>query len=238
MHKYKGRWCYQAPKAKAYSREDDSCGAVALYQDLDSKPTTVVASNINVWWGCQPGNKTTSADAVRAYVQALLKSKHRTFVKLPPDLWPDEWRGKFTNPVCLLVRALYGHPEAGAHWEQHLTAILKELGGAPVATHPSTFWFADRRLLLTVYVDDLMLSGPEAEHTTFWDSLIQKVKLDPPETLDRFLGRHHQYGTIKPSGDCNVIKFFEPTPKEAEPVEGGEEKAQAGRSQFAEGMRS
>ena len=40
-------------------------------------------------------------------MQALLKSKHGTFIKLPPDLWLEEWGAKFTNPVCLLVRALY-----------------------------------------------------------------------------------------------------------------------------------
>ena len=94
---------------------------------------------MNVLYGALPGNKTTVADAVRAYVQSLLKSKHRTFAKLPKELWPKEWHGKFSNPVCLLVRALYGHPEAGAHWERHLTAIIKKLGGEAMQSHPSTF---------------------------------------------------------------------------------------------------
>ena len=63
-------------------------------------------------------------------------------------------------------------------WEDHLTAILRgtKLGGIPVPSHPSTFWFPKWALLLTVYVDDLMLSGPEAAHSPFWDSLIRKVK--------------------------------------------------------------
>ena len=73
-------------------------------------------------------------------------------------------------------RTLYGHPEAGAHWENHLTAILKELGGKVLPSHPSAFWFASTRLLLTIYVDDLMLSGPAEHHETFWKDLMQKVR--------------------------------------------------------------
>ena len=65
--------------------------------------------------------------------------------------------------MCVLNRALYGHPEAGGHWEEHLTQALKDLGGVPVPNHPSSFWFEKDRLMLTVYVDDLLLSGPAAK---------------------------------------------------------------------------
>lgn len=47
-------------------------------------------------------------------------------------------------------------------------------------------------MLLTVYVDDLLLSGPESGHAAVWQGLRdQKIDLDPPEQLDRFLGRTH-----------------------------------------------
>jgi len=94
--------------------------------------------------------------------------------------------------MCLLERALYGHPESGAHWEQHLETAIKAIGGKPVPNHPSSFWFEDTKLLLTVYVDDLLLSGPSGEHDAFWVNLVEKgIKLDPAEPLDRFLGRSH-----------------------------------------------
>ena len=81
-----------------------------MLQDLASRPTTMVAASANILYGCLPGHKTTAADAVRAYVQSTLKSKNKTYVK---DLWPGErWKGGYVNPVCVLVRALYGHPEA------------------------------------------------------------------------------------------------------------------------------
>ena len=60
--------------------------------------------------------------------------------------------------------------------------------------HPSSYWFAESKLLLTVYVDDLLLSGPEANHSKFWERL-QAAKIDfgEPEELDRYLGRDHKY---------------------------------------------
>eukprot|EP00973_Karenia_brevis_P070872 9851041-Karenia_brevis.AAC.1 len=59
-----------------------------------------------------PGNATTQADAVRAYVQSLLKSKDETWVTIPPMLGPKHWGQTYDRPVCRLVKALYGHPES------------------------------------------------------------------------------------------------------------------------------
>ncbi len=58
--------------------------------------------------------------------------------------------------------------------------------------HPSSFWFEREKLLLNVYVDDLLLSGPEGAHSKVWKRIQESgVKIDNPEPLDRFLGRHH-----------------------------------------------
>ena len=47
-------------------------------------------------------------------------------------------------------------------------------------------------MLLTVYVDDLLLAGPDGGHQDVWDGLKdKKIQLEPPESLDRFLGRSH-----------------------------------------------
>ena len=98
------------------------------------------------------------------------------------------------RPCCVLDKALYGHPESGGHWQRHLEAAIKELGGKPLPEHPSNFWFPDSKLLLTVYVDDLILSGPSKNHAAFWDSLRsgpRSIRIEDPEPLDRFLGRTH-----------------------------------------------
>ena len=59
-------------------------------------------------------------------------------------------------------------------------------------SHPSCFFFKELQLLLVVYVDDLLLSGPAQEHEGFWDALRAQVDTEPPEELDRYLGRHHK----------------------------------------------
>ncbi len=89
--------------------------------------------------------------------------------------------------------ALYGHPESGAHWENHLTDALKRIGGESVEGHTSSFWFPWKGMLLTVYVDDLLLRGPVKKHQEFWSALrtIGNIKIEEPEILDRFLGSQH-----------------------------------------------
>jgi len=188
--KYKGRICFRGDNVK------DETGAAAVFQDLSASPTAIQAVNANIAYGCFPGHKSTTCDAVRAYVQSLLKSKYKTWVRIPKELWPPSWRGKYTAPVCLLSKALYGHPESGGHWERHLEEAIRAMGGCPVPEHPSSFWFEDSKLLLSVYVDDLLLSGPSGSHDEFWKKLRHgkfPITCDDPEPLSRFLGRDHKF---------------------------------------------
>ena len=83
----------------------------------------------------------------------------------------------------------------------------------PVDSHPSLFWFPERKLLLTIYVDDLMLSGPRANHASFWDALRKQVDIEDPEPLDRFLGRYHEFSSFTPGHNLDVADLSEPTVK-------------------------
>ena len=156
----------------------DQEGAAAVFQDLAANPTSVAGINNNIAYGMIPGHKTSTADAVKAYVQSLLDSKCATWVQLPPELWPESWRGQYSKPMVLLVKSLYGHPEAGAHWENHLERIIKGLGGEAIPEFPSSYFFPKTKLLLTVYVDDFTLSGPAEHHAKFWETLRKQVDLD------------------------------------------------------------
>ena len=153
LQKLKGRIVYRGDCAK------DEYEAAAVYQELGANPTSVQGLNNCLAYGALQGHATTTADAIKAYVQALLKSKHQTWIELPPELRPKWWREKFARPVVLLLRALYGHPDAGGLWEQHLAHIIRGLGGKEVPEFPGNYWFPQRRLLLSTYVDDLTLSG-------------------------------------------------------------------------------
>ena len=65
---YKGRLFYRGDCAK------DEWGAAALYQELAASPTSVTTTNSTIAYGTLPGHSVTTADAVKAYVQAHLKS--------------------------------------------------------------------------------------------------------------------------------------------------------------------
>ena len=151
-------------------------------------------------YGALPGNATTTADAIKAYVQAFLKSNFQTWIELPPA-W---WRQKFARPVVLLLRALYGHPEAGGLWEQHLKVVLRQLGGEEIQEYPGNFWFPKQRLMLSTYVDDLTLSGPQEEHQSFWAELSSLVDVEPPEPVYRVLGRNHYVINAPPESSENA----------------------------------
>ncbi len=57
------------------------------------------------------------SDAQQAYTQSPLGGTE-TWVYLSPHRWPKHWKGKSQQPVCRLLRALYGHPDSGGYWEK------------------------------------------------------------------------------------------------------------------------
>ena len=67
-HVPKGRICYRGDDAR------DENNASACYQELSASPTGIHAVNANIAYGSMLGNKTTTSDAVPAYLQSILKS--------------------------------------------------------------------------------------------------------------------------------------------------------------------
>ena len=166
---------------------------MAVFQQMSASPTTVNTANSTIAYGMLPNHTVQAADAIRAYIQSYLNTQHETWVSIPPELRPAAWGNKYTRPMCHLVKALYGHPESGGHWEKHLNAAVEEIGGGPIENHPSSFWFPEHEIMLTVYVDDLMLAGPRVNLDKVWTPLRKLVTTEEPESLDRFSGRTHDF---------------------------------------------
>ena len=64
------------------------------------------------------------------------------------------------------------------------------MGGKPVSGHPSCCFFSDvssefKGLILVIYVDDLLVAGPEDKHEMFWARLSKDVSIEEPEELER-----------------------------------------------------
>ena len=101
---------------------------VALFQDMGSSASTMDASRCCDAYGCMGDHITEQADAEQAYIQAVFPPDvPKTWVCLPEDEWEPSWRGKFKRPVVLLEKALYGHPHAGAHWDNHADEKITSL---------------------------------------------------------------------------------------------------------------
>ena len=78
--------------------------------------------------------------------------------------------------------------------QDHLEAILKDVMKAvPLDGHQSSYFFHTSKLLLTAYVDDFLLSGPDKEHTPFWEELCKHASLEDISGL----GRYHEIREIQ-----------------------------------------
>ena len=112
----------------------DEDGYRAVFNDLGSAPVSMPAGKILDFYGMLPGNALETADAVRAYPQAPLMGTE-TWVRLPKDKRPAAW-AKLRDPVCLLKRALYGHPDAGSCWEVFAEEKIRSVGFEPIPNWP------------------------------------------------------------------------------------------------------
>ena len=159
MRKYKGRVVFGGNNVL------DANWEVAMFQEMSSCPATMGAAKAADCYGCMPGHDLMQADADMAYTQAHLKGTP-TWVRLPKNQWPQEWLDKgYKDPVCPLVRALYGHPDAGGYWEQHCEEHLLSIGFERIAEWRSCFWHPDTKVFLVVYVDDFKMAGPKDQLT-------------------------------------------------------------------------
>ena len=58
--------------------------------------------------------------------------------------------------------ALYGHPDSVSFWEDKCKKEVCEVGYHSLGSEwPSVFYHKELKLVLTIYVDDIQLAGPE-----------------------------------------------------------------------------
>ena len=192
-------------KARIVFRGDqivDENNNIAILQELKVNPSGITAINFNLSYGALPGHKSTQSDVVRAYTQSILRTLVRTWVLLPPELVPAEW-AHLNQPVAPLNKSLYGHPESGFHWDARFREVMTLMGGKADVDNQSN-WTFENGLLLTLYVDDILLSGPEKLHDEFWKKLQSHLEIEDPTDVDRCLGRKHVF---ERNGDVTDVYF-------------------------------
>ena len=141
-------------------------------------------------YGALPGNATTTADAIKAYVKAFLKSNFQ-LERIAPRAETHMVAPKVCPTCSTAAQSAVLSPEAGGLWEQHLQVVLRQLRGGEIQEYTGKFWFPKQRLMLPTCVDDLTLSTPQEEHQSFWAELTSLVDVEPPDPVYRVLGRSH-----------------------------------------------
>lgn len=62
----------------------------------------------------------------------------------------------------------------------------------------------DSGLLLTLYVDDMILSGPTKAHVSFWQKIQKFIEIEEPTPVSRVLGRNHNMVEDEHGKECNL----------------------------------
>ena len=200
--KWKGRVVFQGNNVLTQNYE------LAVFTEMANQPATMEASACADALGCMPGYAVMQADAEQAYTQAKLGAEEPTFVRIPKEHWPDHWyydgsarqKPKFTDPVCPLKLALYGHPKSGKWWEDHMHARLVAGGWEMIEEWNSCYWHERLRCFMIVYVDDFKMAGPKENLAEAWKTVRKDIRVGEPANVDHFLGVKHEFGTFKVPG--------------------------------------
>lgn len=189
-------WRFKA-RACATGNYVESSSGWQCFEDPDSlvgKPADMTAARLSMIQTLSTGGDLEQADAQSAYCQAPIKGSPK-WLSIPRSLRkvfgiPED----MTMPVCRMRRALYGLQRSSFDWQSHAEEKLQASGwrncwrGGQGVFHKV---FHGQRVLLTIYVDYLIVGGLARGRKAAWAELGELLMLDPPEPLSKFLGVHH-----------------------------------------------
>ena len=182
----------------------------AMFPELGNAPASMEAARLNDWYACLPGHSGGTTDGVQAYCQARLLGVE-CWIALPwtAVIDTETWR-VYRDPVTILEYALYGHVDSPKSWEAHCDAELAAAGFDRIgAEWPSVHFHHNLRLLLTVYVDDVKLSGPEGHLDAGWKLIAERIEIEPPSEFGLYLGcDHKRFTETTPDGhNITVMEY-------------------------------
>ena len=201
--KFKGRTVFQGNNVR------DENSDHALFNELGSSPASMEAAKLLDAFGSQPGFSKAQADAIQAYIQALFTGVP-TWLSLPRNRWPKDWEKKYWQPMVPMLLALYGHPDSGGIWEQHLNSRVEKQGWKQVLPDiwHSIFHHQEYNCLLVVYVDDFKMAGPSENMAKAWASIKKAVDIGEPEPYDRYFGcMHREFQNIHLPKEAHPFAF-------------------------------
>ena len=84
------------------------------------------------------------------------------------------------DPVNPLEWNVYGHPLAGLLWERQFVKFLLKYGSEKVSNWECLVVHCEKRLFLSVHVDDIKLAGKKQNIDPMWKVLNKEVDLGEP----------------------------------------------------------
>ena len=109
-----------------------------------------------------------------------------------------------------MLLALYGHPDSGGIWENHLNSRVVKQGWKQILPDiwHSIFHHQELNCLLVVYVDDFKMAGPTANLEKAWASVKAAVNIGDPEPYDRYFGcMHREFQNIRLPSQAHPFAF-------------------------------
>ena len=189
---YKGRVVFRGDQVR------DETGFYAVFTEQSASASHMAAIKFMDFIGRVPGNDSEDSDAVKAYTQVRLDSLSNllgekvqadTWITLPRERRPKSWDA-IDNPVCPLLRNLYGHPLAGIIWEKHCQKAILQAGFEKIPSWECLFVHREKCLFLSVYVDDFRMAGKKENLSPMWKVLRKHLELEEavPSVSNTYLG--------------------------------------------------
>ena len=185
-------------------RTGDGTPAWMLYQEVGATPTSFATTQAAMAASALKGSRASLRDARKTYIQSDIDKpgRPRTWLRLPKSLWPKSWFNadgspKYHDPVVILRKSLYGHPESGPMWDKKMHQCMYQAGFLSLEGSPGFFYHPTFGVECTVYVDDLVLIAPSSVEAEIWKTLDAVVEFkDPAVEVSRYLGVYHHFGKL------------------------------------------
>jgi len=178
---YKGRVCFRGDQVKTEE------GTHAVFSEQETSSAHMASTKFLDWMARLPGNEGEDSDAVGAYCQMRLEEAAEllgidvipeTLISLPKHKQPASRQG-IEEPVCPLVRNIYGHPLAALLWEKGSQQRILRRGFEKVKGWESLYVHREKKAFLGVYVDDFHLAARQQHLPGLWAALKEEIDLDP-----------------------------------------------------------
>jgi transposase InsO family protein len=111
------------------------------------------------------------------------------YIRQPPGFR----NARFPQHVLLLLKSLYGLKQASRIWFMVLCQLILDLGFTECKTDQCTFYSSERRILIAVYVDDLLMIGKPEDNDRCVAELSKRFKLRNHGQVKSFLGLNVEY---------------------------------------------